>query len=75
VLAYLRVQAAVEPLITIIERPHEHEVVRVAAARALAVLGDPAAIRPLEMVYDEPGNPGPYVLRAVDDALAALKPG
>jgi HEAT repeat protein len=74
VLAHLRVQSAVEPLITIIERPHEHEVVRVAAARALAALGDPAAIRPLEMVYDEPGNPGPYVLRAVDDALASLKP-
>jgi HEAT repeat protein len=73
VLAHLGTKEAVEPLIVIMGRPHEHEVVRVAAARALGVLGDRAAIPALEAVGREDADPGPYVRKAVADALALLR--
>ncbi len=74
VLAHLGTQEAVEPLIIIMSRPHEHEVVRVAAARALGVLGDRAAIPALEAVRREETDPGPYVRKAVAEALTRLSP-
>ena len=70
-LGVLGAQDAFKSLIRIIDRPHEHPDVRVAAARALGRLGDPAAISPLQQIYTEYDVPR-AVLRAVDEAIALL---
>lgn len=70
-LGVMGAQDAYPSLIRIIDRPHEHPDVRVAAAQALGRLGDPAAISPLQQVYTEYDVPR-ALLRAVDEAIALL---
>ncbi len=65
-------ELAFEHLMIVLERPHEPEDVRIAAARALGQLGDSAAILPLWRIRQEPGI-GLALAQALDEALARLQ--